>query len=82
MYDLDASSFNDKGQVFKGEPSLVNLNDKGTAPVTSPPGPQSAVRRLWEAFRDLCYAVQDSKTFQHITTAMIVSNAVILAIVW
>ena len=39
-------------------------------------------RRLWESSRDLCYIIQDSKTFQHITTAMILCNAVVLAIVW
>ena len=42
----------------------------------------SFVRQMWEAFRDLCYIIQDSKTFQHLTTAMILSNAVVLAIVW
>ena len=42
----------------------------------------SFIGQMWESFRDLCYIIQDSKTFQHITTAMILCNAVVLAIVW
>ena len=40
------------------------------------------VRQAWERFRDLCYVIQSMKVFQHLTTAMIVMNAVVLAIIW
>ena len=42
----------------------------------------SFFRMAWEGFRDLCYIIQDSKIFQHLTTAMILCNAVVLAITW
>ena len=40
------------------------------------------LRRQWELLRDICDIIQASKTFQHLTTAIIVINAIILAIVW
>jgi hypothetical protein len=39
-------------------------------------------RRTWERLRDVCYIIQDSKFFQHFTMAMIIANAIVLAIVW
>lgn len=47
-------------------------------------GPQhmSSARIAWEKFRDLCYIIQKSKKFEHLTTAMILSNAIVLALIW
>lgn len=44
--------------------------------------PWSRTRLLWEQFRDTCYLVQASAVFQHFTTAMIICNAIVLALVW
>ena len=40
------------------------------------------VRRAWENLRDTCDVIQDSKVFQLITLAIIVLNAIIMAINW
>jgi hypothetical protein len=40
------------------------------------------IGRSWEWTRDTCYIIQDTKTFQHTTTAMILLNAITLAITW
>ena len=40
------------------------------------------MRRAWEWLRDECDIIQDSKWFQHLTTLMIVMNAIVLAITW
>ena len=40
------------------------------------------VRRAWEGFRDLCFVIQDSKWFQYLTIAMIILNAISMAIQW
>ena len=86
--DLDDPFFYDtKGdgemaRDFGGHSSgrLGSGNISGSLLVVEPsPG---ALHRAWEGFRDLCYIVQDSKIFQHLTTAMILCNAVVLAITW
>jgi hypothetical protein len=41
-----------------------------------------SLRLAWEKFRDYCYLVQDSKFFNNLTIAMIVMNAIVLAIIW
>ncbi len=40
------------------------------------------IRRGWERFRDYCYFIQDKKWFSNLTMAMIICNAIVLAIVW
>ncbi|GAX83897.1 hypothetical protein CEUSTIGMA_g11321.t1, partial [Chlamydomonas eustigma] len=40
------------------------------------------MRRVWERVRDACYITERSKGFQYTTIVMIVSNALILALVW
>ena len=51
-------------------------------PVEEDPTTYGPVRRMWEGFRDVCYIVQDSKSFQNLTIGIIIANAIILAIVW
>ena len=42
----------------------------------------SPLSEPWETFRDLCYELQDSKGFYVVATAMIILNAIVLALVW
>ena len=51
-------------------------------PAEEDPTSYGPVRRMWEGFRDVCYIVQDSKSFQNLTIGIIIANAIILAIVW
>ena len=52
------------------------------SPVGEDPTSYGPVRRMWEGLRDVCYIVQDSKSFQNLTIGIIIANAIILAIVW
>lgn len=40
------------------------------------------VRMAWEGVRDFCYIIQASKMYDRLTTAIIVINSIILAIIW
>ena len=53
---------------------------QASAEAEAPPG--GVKRRAWEWLRDECDIIQDSKWFQHLTTLMIVMNAIVLAITW
>ena len=57
----------------------VALPCKPVLPVLPVP-PQ--VREAWETFRDVCYMVQESKTFKIAIITAIVVNALCLAITW
>jgi hypothetical protein len=39
-------------------------------------------RVAWENLQDLCYIIQDTKAFQFLTLALIVLNALVLAVIW
>ena len=64
----------------------VSKDKVAHAETKSPPRGEMAqigpLRRAWEGFRDLCFVIQDSKIFQHLTTFMIIANAIVLAITW
>ena len=40
------------------------------------------LKRHWEMFRDICFYIQSSKWFQHLTMAVIVLNSISMAIQW
>ena len=81
--DHEAFLYDAKGEGHGGWGGEATQPDSGTANAAPEPARRmGALGRMWEGVRDVCYIIQDSKTFQHLTMAMILSNAVVLAITW